>query len=435
MKPLNPIEHSHQIKLGWEVFLLATILFAAVLTPYQLTFGFETNDFFYWAITFIFVLDIVVHFNTAVQKGETLVVDRSEIARAYLKSGLTLDVLAAFPFVLLSGWPALVPLQLLRLVKLWKFNKTLRHLQEVIFFSPAITRLIGFCFWSMLVIHFIALGWIFIGAGEQGGTEAHRYILALYWALSTTTTIGYGDITPDHNRHIQVIYTMFVQITGVSMFGYVVGNIASILTNIDVAKANFLKKMENINGFFKANRIPAAIQSKVHGYYRYLWDSRGTIETDQTIISDMPDSLRVEILLFLNSSIVEKVAMFKDMDEEFIRQVVQLLETEVYLPNDYIFRQHELGESMYFLLNGTVEVIVDGQIVAQLSSGSPFGEAALLQEERRNASIRTIGYCDVYSLSKKHFDALRRRYPEFDARVKQIVELRSKDREAKTRTH
>lgn len=426
MKPLNPIEHSHPVKLGWDVFLLACILFAAVITPYRLTFGDETNDVFYWVITLVFVLDIVMHFNTAVQKADTLVTNRNAIALAYLKSGLIVDIIAAFPFVLFSGWSALVPLQLLRLAKLWKFNKTLTHLQEVIFFSPVITRLIVFGFWSVLVIHFVALGWISIGAGVQEGANVHRYILALYWALSTMSTIGYGDITPDKNQHVQVIYTMFVQIIGVSMFGYVVGNIASILTNIDIAKRNFLKKMEDINGFFKANRIPSAIQSKVHGYYRYLWESRGTIETDQTVISEMPDSLRVEILLFLNSSIVEKVAMFKGMDEDFIRQVVQLLETGVYLPNDYIIRQGELGESMYFLLNGEVEVIVDGQIVAHLASGSPFGEAALLHKERRNASIRTLGYCDVYSLSKKHFDALRQKYPEFDARVQQVMESRSK---------
>jgi CRP-like cAMP-binding protein len=87
---------------------------------------------------------------------------------------------------------------------------------------------------------------------------------------------------------------------------------------------------------------------------------------------------------------------------------------------------------MYFLSEGDVEVLVGDTKVAQLGAGSPFGETALIQGERRMASIRALSYCDVYKLSKADFDALRARYPDFDVQVKKVVQDRLKDTQQKT---
>jgi CRP-like cAMP-binding protein len=77
-------------------------------------------------------------------------------------------------------------------------------------------------------------------------------------------------------------------------------------------------------------------------------------------------------------------------------------------------------------------VLVNSVHVASLGQGSPFGETALIQGEKRMASIRALSYCDVYKLSKADFDALRSRYPDFDAQVKKVVEERLKDTQEKT---
>jgi CRP-like cAMP-binding protein len=126
------------------------------------------------------------------------------------------------------------------------------------------------------------------------------------------------------------------------------------------------------------------------------------------------------------------VTLFRNANEIFIREIVQLLRPIVFLPGDYIIRQGEYGDCMYFLSSGDVEVVVGEARVAQLGAGSPFGETALLQGEKRNASIRALTYCDVYKLSKSDFDALRARYPEFDAEVKKVIEDRIRDTQEKT---
>jgi voltage-gated potassium channel len=113
--------------------------------------------------------------------------------------------------------------------------------------------------------------------------------------------------------------------------------------------------------------------------------------------------------------------------------VIQLLQPLIFMPGDYIIRQGEFGDCMYFLTDGTVEVLVNDVRVASLGQGSPFGETALLQGENRMASVRTLSYCDVYLLSKKDFDTLRAKHPEFDTRVKKVVEEYMRDTAEKTK--
>jgi voltage-gated potassium channel len=169
----------------------------------------------------------------------------------------------------------------------------------------------------------------------------------------------------------------------------------------------------------------------VRSYYAYLWETKKSI-TKVSITEELPHTLSMEISLYLNRSILEKVSLFKNANEIFIREIVQLLQPLVFLPDDYIIRQGEYGDCMYFLSNGDVEVVVNGVRVASLGQGSPFGETALIQGEKRNASIRALTYCDVYKLSKNDLDALRSRYPDFDEQVRRVAEARLKDTQQKT---
>jgi voltage-gated potassium channel len=253
----------------------------------------------------------------------------------------------------------------------------------------------------------------------------------VYWCVTTIATIGYGDYTPNHNSNLQIVYTIGVMVFGVGMYGFIIGNVATLIANLDVARAAYQEKMEEINDFFRRKKVPAALQGRVRNYYAYLWETQKSV-SPVSLTEELPHTLSMEILLFLNRTILSKVTLFKNANEIFIREIVQLLRPMVFLPDDYIIRQGEYGDCMYFLSSGDVEVLVGETKVAQLGAGSPFGETALIQGENRMASIRALTFCDVYKLSKADFDALRARYPDFDAEVKKVVEDRLKDTQEKT---
>lgn len=439
------IPYNSKFKRNWDIIIIIAVFYSAITIPYRMESGNDPFDLSYWGLTGVFSLDILLNMITSVRIKQKTLTKKTEIFGHYFKAWMIIDILAALPVAYIcSKLFKEVPSEIfiysyyyidsrilrgLRLVKLLKIKSIFRSLQSGLNFNPSIMRLIIFAFWFAIAVHLMSLGWIIIGAGDQTKSFGDQYIISLYWCVTTIATIGYGDITPDKNIRIQLLYTIFVQLLGVGMYGYIIGNISSMIANIDVAKNNFVEKMEEIKEYMRIKKIPNIIQDKVKNYYTYLWETKKSI-SGVTFLDEIPHTLKMEISLFLNRTIIDKVSLFKDADEVFIREVVQILEPLVFLPDDYIIRQGEYGECMYFLNSGDIEVLFNGVRVAMLGAGSPFGETALIQGEKRTASIRTINYCDVYKLSKQSFDTLRKKYPDFDTRVNDIMNKRLKDNAA-----
>ena len=78
---------------------------------------------------------------------------------------------------------------------------------------------------------------------------------------------------------------------------------------------------------------------------------------------------------------------------------------------------------MFFVSNGSVEVLLDNQKIV-LGSGSFFGELAILNNAPRVASIRTISYCDLLEISQSDFLELMKNNPDLWAKVKAEVDRR-----------
>jgi len=433
--PLIP--HNSKIKIGWDLLMVVAVFASGLIIPYRMVSGQDPADFLYWLITILFCLDIIVIFSTEVKTGRGVLADRKAVARHYLRTWFFPDLLAALPLAPAlalfarqdaSGtlaFQVLILFRLLRLLKLVKISTTFNALTELISIPPALLRLIIFFFWFALIAHFISLGWIAIGASEAARSFGDQYIRALYWCITTIATIGYGDYGPSHESNLQIIYTIVVQIIGVGMFGYIIGNVATLIVNIDTARADFRTKMEEVGNYMRTKHIPAPIRDRVRNYYNYLWETRKGI-SDVDFMTTLPRTLRLEIALYLNRGIIEKVSLFKNADDVFIHEIIEELEPLVFLPGDVVIRHGELGDCMYFLSTGSVEVIANEKRIAVLLEGSPFGETALLQNEKRNASVRALSYCDVYKLSQHSFHRLRKKHPDFDKRVTTIAVERQK---------
>ena len=77
---------------------------------------------------------------------------------------------------------------------------------------------------------------------------------------------------------------------------------------------------------------------------------------------------------------------------------------------------------MYFIQRGIVEVLThNDEVATHLSDGSHFGEICLLTDDRRVATIRAATTCDLFSLSKKHFQTLLDEYPEMRCALEMVA--------------
>ena len=93
-------------------------------------------------------------------------------------------------------------------------------------------RMVKFVAGVAVACHLVACIWSTLASppGVPAPVPASvRYATSIYWAVSTMTSTGYGDIVP--HTETGMIFASTVMIGAKLLFGFVLGNIASTLAN------------------------------------------------------------------------------------------------------------------------------------------------------------------------------------------------------------
>jgi voltage-gated potassium channel len=173
---------------------------------------------------------------------------------------------------------------------------------------------------------------------------------ALWWAVATLTTTGYGDVVPI--TPLGRIIAAAVMICGLGVFGLWTGILATGFA-AETRRDNFLR----------------------------TWES------------------------------VSKVPFFATLGPATLADVTHMLRTVDLPPRTTIIRKGQTGDCMYFIASGEVEVDLPGKKVT-LGEGAFFGEMALLGNNLRSANIATTRVSQLLVLDLVDFRLLMARHPD-----------------------
>jgi voltage-gated potassium channel len=223
----------------------------------------------------------------------------------------------------------------------------LRQLRRVLVqeSGPLLSVLVIF----LMVLFLASVAAYFLERDVQPGTFG-SIPAALWWAVATLTTTGYGDVVPI--TPVGRLVAAFVMICGLGVFGLWTGILATAFA-AETRRDNFLK----------------------------TWES------------------------------VSKVPFFAALGPSAIADVTQMLRTMDLPARTMIIRKGQAGDCMYFIAAGEVEVDLPGKKVT-LGDGAFFGEMALLGNNLRSANITTTRVSKLLVLDLVDFRMLMARHPD-----------------------
>ena len=255
-------------------------------------------------------------------------------------------------------------LRLFRLLKITRYSPALQTLADVVvgesraLFGTVLLLLIAVMF-SATAIHLVE-GHV---QPEVFGTIPS----AMWWAITTLTTVGYGDMVPvTSGGRLVAGVTMIV---GLGLFALPVGIMAT-------AFVNAIRRREFVITLGMLARIP----------------------------------------------------MFERLDIKILGEIMGLLHSQTVKAGEIIAAEGEYAAAMYLVITGEVQARLPEKTFSY-GPGDFFGERALLHRSRRGATMFAITPCRLLVLEASDFASLMKKHPALDLSVRETVARRRKELE------
>ncbi|XP_044539514.1 cyclic nucleotide-gated cation channel alpha-3, partial [Gracilinanus agilis] len=362
-----------------------------------------------------------------------MVKDAEKLKKHYMKMfQFKLDVLSLVPTDLayLKVGPNFPELRFNRLLKFSRlfefFDRT-----ETRTNYPNMFRIGNLVLYILIIIHWNACiyfaiskvigfgtdSWVYPNISiPEYGRLSRKYIYCLYWSTLTLTTIGE---TPPPVKDEEYLFVVVDFLVGVLIFATIVGNVGSMISNMNASRAEFQAKIDSIKQYMQFRKVTKDLETRIIRWFDYLWTNKKTVD-EKEVLKSLPDKLKAEIAINVHLDTLKKVRIFQDCEAGLLVELVLKLRPAVFSPGDYICKKGDIGREMYIIKEGKLAVVADDGVTqfVVLSDGSYFGEISILNIKgsksgnRRTANIRSIGYSDLFCLSKDDLMESLTEYPD-----------------------
>ncbi|KAL7669052.1 hypothetical protein ACOME3_009723 [Neoechinorhynchus agilis] len=447
----------------WDIIMLSLLMVNVILLPMVIAFFHNNSNDPPWT-TFnlvsdtLFLLDIGINFRTGVILNnyvDEIILNPRQIAVHYLKGWFIIDMLSSFPvdyiFLLLENsgrgyqlartgraikairlFRLLSLLRLLRVSRLVRYATQWEELFSVAAMAMRILNLVGLI---MLIAHwngclqfivpllqdFPPDCWVSIN-NLQNETWSKQYTLALFKALSHMLSIGYGRFPPQ--SYSDMWLTMLSMIVESTSYATTIGHVSALVQSFDNSGRLYNEKIRQIEEYMVWRKLPRQLRSRIMEYYEHRY--QGKMFDENRILNELSHRLFLDVVNHNCRSLVASVPFFANADQNFIDNIITKLEFEMFQPGDVIILAGSVGEKMYFIQEGVVDIVrsSDGEVSTTLGEGSYFGEISLILRTKRTATVRAVTYCHLYSLSATHLKNILNDFPN----VRRTIEVIASER-------
>ncbi|ORZ39155.1 hypothetical protein BCR44DRAFT_1427319 [Catenaria anguillulae PL171] len=421
----------------WNFILLFSIYITVVVEPYASAF--DRRDDLISALYFtdvLYLLDVLLRFHIPYVEEHVYVMDVRKITWHYLESEFWLDCAALVPIEVISPlFESEVAFWILRTNRLIRVYRIFQYFskQEQDLHASFLLIFFKFAFLISIVCHWFTCILFIVGCPTEclpgdvielswpatalpfydirNASTVSKYLTTLYFAVYSLTSTGYGNWKPMNNpERWTIIFGL-----GVCnfVFGYCTGVVTSLLVNFRGIQLQYEQKVQAVRDYMMQRSFPEDLQSRIIDYYMYLWLRQGGIDAFM-LLQQLPPAFNSEVMLRVNEVYLKKISIFNGASKSFMMQLSRALRPEVFLPGDLIVHAGDIGQEMYFICRGKVEVVSDdqSQVYDAMGEGSFFGEVALIKGVPRTDNIRAATHCDIRVLSKMDLADLLDRFPD-----------------------
>ncbi|XP_054847427.1 potassium voltage-gated channel subfamily H member 8 [Eublepharis macularius] len=441
--------HFSTFKACWDWLILLATFYVAVTVPYNVCFignddlpttrSTTVSDI---AVEILFIIDIILNFRTTyVSKSGQVIFEARSICIHYVTTWFIIDLIAALPFDLLYAFKVNVVsiVHLLKTVRLLRLLRLLQKLDRYSQHSTIVLTLLMSMF--ALLAHWMACIWYVIGRKEMekkpfnwdigwlhelgkrlespyygnttlgGPSLRSAYIASLYFTLSSLTSVGFGNVSA--NTDAEKIFSICIMLIGALMHALVFGNVTAIIQRMYSRWSLYHTRTKDLKDFIRVHHLPQQLKQRMLEYFQTTWSVNNGIDSHE-LLKDFPDELRSDITMHLNKEILQ-LSLFECASRGCLRSLSLHIKTSFCAPGEYLLRQGDALQAIYFVCSGSMEVLKDSMVLAILGKGDLIGANLSIKDQviKTNADVKALTYCDLQCIILKGLFEVLDLYPEY----------------------
>uniref|UniRef100_A0A2K6FDX3 Voltage-gated delayed rectifier potassium channel KCNH8 n=1 Tax=Propithecus coquereli TaxID=379532 RepID=A0A2K6FDX3_PROCO len=199
----------------------------------------------------------------------------------------------------------------------------------------------------------------------------------------------------------------------VLMHALVFGNVTAIIQRMYSRWSLYHTRTKDLKDFIRVHHLPQQLKQRMLEYFQTTWSVNNGIDSNE-LLKDFPDELRSDITMHLNKEILQ-LSLFECASRGCLRSLSLHIKTSFCAPGEYLLRQGDALQAIYFVCSGSMEVLKDSMVLAILGKGDLIGANLSIKDQviKTNADVKALTYCDLQCIILKGLFEVLDLYPEY----------------------
>ena len=334
--------------------------------------------------------------------------------------------------------------RLVRISRIFKMFKSkgnseqMERLQEFLNLKQSTQKILTSLFTALLCLHLISCFWYFsakldgfapetwvVRYGMRNDSDGELYMASFFWALTTLSTVGYGDIGAE--TQLEKILCMAWMIFGTIFFSVTVGQLTEMLENVAGKETILQNKILIIEAFVKDSKLSKDLRRRLKHAIQYHTDTIGFSWADKShIFNELPRDLRYEVSVAMYSGAIQKFPFFMDKNPAFVSSVAIYLTPLFLKAHEILYYQNEHADEVYFIRKGRISYVYGEQrtVYKYLPESTYMGEIEVLKQIPRMDTAMAPENTDLFVMTKSLLDDVCEEFPHVAQEMKDLAEER-----------